>query len=66
MSSNNDVERIIHETEENIKVLELYGEGFSAPVLNEWRYATRHMSKVVFNSGVNDDRTKEELNRALS
>lgn len=34
---------LLDETEYNLKLIENYGSDFAAPVLNEWRYVTRHV-----------------------
>lgn len=57
----NEIEALLNETETNIKLIEVYSESFLVPVLNEWRYATRHMVNVLFNQS-----DEEEYRKAIA
>lgn len=61
-----ELEALLNETEANIKLLEVYSKGFVTSVLNEWRYATRHMLGVVFDPNDEESfkRTVAHLQRA--
>ncbi len=37
------------DTEKNLKLIENYTDAVAVPILNEWRYATRHIVDVYFN-----------------
>ncbi len=54
------VRELLDETERNIKLVELESCDFIVPVLNEWRYATRHVVNLL---ACPDDR--EELDKAV-
>ena len=47
---------LLNKTEANIKLIESLGDGFVTPVLNEWRYVTRHIVEAEFG----DDKSKSE------
>jgi len=44
-------EALVSRTERNIKRIEVVGREFVVPVLNEWRYATRHVLTAVARDG---------------
>ncbi len=56
-----ELETLLDETEANLKLLEVYSQGFVTSILNEWRYATRHMLSVVF-----DPNNDEAFNRTVA
>ena len=49
---------VIAATEENLRRISCVNDGFVAPALNEWRYATRHMAELLENPGGGIEREK--------
>ena len=55
---------LIDRTEANLKRIEELQSAFVAPVLNEWRYAIRHVVSMSATSGVEADKAIGHLKRA--
>lgn len=57
-------EALVRRTERNIKRIEIVGRDFVVPVLNEWRYATRHILTATLNE--NPEAARIEWKKAVS
>ena len=55
---------LIDRTEANIKRIEELQSAFAAPVLNEWRYAIRHVVTMAAGGGEGADKAEGHLKRA--
>jgi hypothetical protein len=67
MISANTALDLIDKTEENLKLIEQISGDFMAPVLNEWRYAIRHVISTFIKrdfSGIEAQKTIGHLKRA--
>ena len=67
MNSANTALYLIDKTEENLKLIEQISGDFLAPVLNEWRYAVRHVISTFIKqdfSGIEAQKTIGHLKRA--
>ena len=67
MTSAKDLLSLVDKTEDNIKLIEQVSSTFISPVLNEWRYAVRHVLTAFVNgdqSGVDAQKAESHLKRA--
>lgn len=53
---------LVDKTEANIKLIEQISSSFAAPVLNEWRYATRHVLAAFAGDGQSDENARKAVN----
>ena len=62
MTSIECVRALVDKTEANLKVIEQMGGDFVFPVLNEWRYATRHLVSVLPGGELGEDDARKAIN----
>lgn len=55
--------RLIDKTEQNINRIQNVSNSFVYPVLNEWRYATRHMANIF---EANDKESENEMQKTIT
>lgn len=62
MTSTDCVRSLIDRTEANLKVIEQMGGDFVFPVLNEWRYATRHLVSILPDGELGEEDASKAIN----